>query len=98
MIWRSDIELGRSGDGKGLEGWLRGPVSGGGRGGAVLGGVGWVWCLLWLCRMCLPLGSCVVFITVIGLGLGGSRVDGVAGRLVFLTCVILPLILSCLLL
>ena len=92
-MWRSDIRLGGSGGGWGLEGWLCGPVSGGGRGGAVLGGV---WMVSAMALAGVPLGSCVVFIWGIRSGSGGLWVDGVAGHLVFFTCAILPLILSCL--
>ena len=69
MTWRSDIGLGGSGGGRGLEGWLRGPVSGGGRGGAVPGGVRMVSAIA-LADM--PLGSSAVFISEIRSGLGGS--------------------------
>ena len=61
--------------------------------GAVLGGVRMVSAVV---LAGLLLGSCVVFISEIRSGSGGSWIDGVAGLLVFLTCAVLPLILSCL--
>ena len=93
ISWRycdglSDVEIRHQAEsGRGLERWLCWPL----------------WCcpVLSADGVCLalggvPLGSCVLFILEIKLGSGESWVDGVAGLLVFLTCAVLPLILSCL--
>ena len=73
----SDVEIRhqarRSGGGWGSEGWLCGPVSGGGHDGAVLGEVRMVSAMA---LVGVPLGSCVVFISEIRSGSGGSWVDG----------------------
>ena len=68
-------------------------MSGGDHGVAVLGGVRMVFAMT---LAVVPLGYCLVFILEIRSGSGGSWIDGVAGLLVFLTCAVLSLILSCL--
>ena len=93
MTWRLDIRLGGSGGGWDLEGWLKGLVTGGGRGGAALGGVRMVSAMA---LTGVPLDSCVVHISGIRSGSDSLWVHEVAGLLVFLKCAVLPLILSCL--
>ena len=68
-------------------------MSGSGHGGAVLGGVRMVSAVA---LAGVPLGSCICFISEVRSESGGSWIDRVAGLPVFLTCAVLPLILSCL--
>ena len=66
--------------------------------GQCLGVLGGVWMVSAMALVGVPLAFCVVFIPEIRSRSGGLWCDGVAGHMVFLTCAVLPLILSCLLL
>ena len=76
----------------GFGGMAAGPGVWGGCGGVALGEVRMVPAMA---LVGVPLGSSVVFILGIRPPSGGSWADGVAGLLVFFTCTVLPLIISC---